>query len=87
MNYYAEAFRIAGSLTDVKMDFLSIQPVADANGQITSEQQVLDHRIIMSLPLAKEFATKILQLIADHESVHGPILDLEEARSRISPEM
>lgn len=83
---YADAFGILSSLTDVKIDFASTQPQIDENGKIVGENRILEQRIILSLPLAKNLATKLANAVEDYEKNFGSILDLDEVRGKVQNE-
>ena len=65
---YADSFRILGSMTDINIDFASSHPKIGENGAIIGEDNVLEQKIILSLPLAKELAKKLTGAVADYES-------------------
>ena len=82
-SFYADGFSIYAGLTDAKIDFNTVNPVADENGNIVGEQRIIGQRIALSLPLAKELAQKLNEIIASYEEQFGPVLDLGEAREKI----
>ena len=75
-NTYADTFRIFGSLTDIKLDFATTQPCVDENGNIIGEEHSNEHRIILSLPLAKNLAAKLSATVEDYEKNFGAVLDM-----------
>ena len=83
-NYtYADAFGILGSLTDIKIDFASTQPQISEDGKIVGDTQIFEHRIILSLPLAKDLAKKLAGAVADYEKSFGSVLDLDKVREKM----
>ena len=78
--FYADGFSMTGSLTDAKFDFIISEPAVNENGIIVGEKQVVGQRVIMSLPLAKEFAEKLTGLIATHESQFGEVSSLSKMK-------
>lgn len=75
---YADAFSIVGSLTDIKIDFSSINPQIDKNGQIIGESKTSEQLIILSLPLAKDLAKMLSAAVDNYEKRFGPVLNLEQ---------
>lgn len=81
--FYADGFSMTGSLTDAKFDFIVTEPAANEEGIIVGERQVIGQRVIMSLPLAKEFAERLSKLIATHEKQFGEVASLSKMKEMI----
>lgn len=82
---YAEGFGIICGLADMKIDFQSVDPVVDQNGNV-SETKTTEARISLSLPLAKDLTKRLCNAIADYERKFGQILDIEEVQNRNNAE-
>ena len=82
---YAEAYGILNGLTDFKIDFMSIDVVPTEDGSFTENRKV-EHRVTLSLPLAKDLAQKLSACISDYEKKFGPILNLDEGRTILEKE-
>ena len=80
---YADAFSILGSLTDMKIDFMSVAPHINQEGNIDGEERTIQQRIVLSLPLAKDFCSKLSKAVENYESNFGEILNLDKARSKM----
>ena len=80
---YADGFSIMTGLTDTKIDFLAINPVTNEKGEVIGEQRTPEQRIILSLPLAKELAEKLSEMIVMYEAQFGTVLDLKAAREKM----
>ena len=63
---YADAFAIMGSLTDLKIDFALTQPTPG---------------IILSVPLAKDLAKKLMAAVSDYEKNFGTVVDMNSVVS------
>ena len=71
---YADAFAIMGSLTDLKIDFALTQPTPGPDGKIIGTTPQIEHRIILSVPLAKD-------LVSDYEKNFGTVVDMNSVVS------
>lgn len=80
---YADAFGILASLTDMKIDFAITQPQLGEDGKIIDENKVFEHRIIMSMPLAKDLAKKLMGAVLDYEKNFGTVLDMDEVKLKL----
>ncbi len=80
---YADAFGILASLTDIKIDFAITQPQIGEDGKIVGDNKIFEHRIILSLPLAKDLAKKLAGAVADYEKDFGSVLDLGEVQENL----
>ena len=80
---YADAFSILASVTDIKIDFANIQPQIDKDGNIIGNNEIFEHRIILSLPLAKNLAQKLAIAVADYEKEFGSVIDMAEHQKKL----
>jgi len=83
---YADAFGIMTNLTDVKIDFSISNPKVDASGKIVGDDHIFEHRIVLSLPLAKDLAKKLTDAISNYENTFGSVVDLGEIQSKVKQE-
>ncbi len=81
--FYADGFSMTGSLTDAKFDFMVSEPAVNEQGIVVGERQIIGERVIMSLPLAKEFAGKLSELIAAHEKQFGEVASLSKMKEML----
>ena len=82
-NAYAGGFSVFLSLSDAKLQFYSVNPVADENGNIAGERKEAQALITMSLPIAKQLSEQLSVAIQQYESNVSPIISLEETARRI----
>lgn len=82
-NAYAGGFSVFLSLSDAKLQFYSVNPVADENGNIAGERKEARALITMSLPIAKQLSEQLSVAIQQYESNVSPIISLEETARRI----
>lgn len=80
---YVDGFSIIAGLVDTKIDLLSINPVIDEKGSIVGEQRTIEQRVVLSLPLAKELAEKLNEMVSIYEAQFGPLMDLKAAREKM----
>lgn len=78
---YADAFGILASVTDLKIDFFVTQPVVDYNGKVSETSQVLEQRVALSLPLAKNLSIMLENAIKNYEQNFGTIPDLAKIQA------
>ena len=78
---YADAFAIMGSLTDLKIDFALTQPTPGPDGKIIGTTPQTEHRIILSVPLAKDLAKKLMAAVSDYEKNFGTVVDMNSVVS------
>ena len=78
---YADAFAIMGSLTDLKIDFALTQPTPGPAGKIIGTTPQIEHRIILSVPLAKDLAKKLMAAVSDYEKNFGTVVDMNSVVS------
>lgn len=83
---YSDAFSIMASLTDVKIDFSISNPKVDAGGNIVGDEHIFEHRIVLSLPLAKDLAQKLKAAVDNYENTFGHVVDLGEIQTKIKQE-
>lgn len=79
---YADAFGIIGGLSDIKIDFVTVDLMLDADGKPIGETRNIEQRVTMPMPLAKDFAKKLTEAVEHYENTFGPVLDLEEVRRK-----
>ncbi len=70
---YINEFRILSSFYDIKIEFSSIEPVLDQNGDVVGQERSAQNRITMPIALAKEFSQKINAAIEAYEKEYGEI--------------
>lgn len=73
---YVGAFNILTGACDMKIDFYKTEPVVNEDGNVIGEERSEARRITMNLPLAKQFAQTITELIEHYEANMAPIIEL-----------
>ena len=73
---YACEFNIMMSLFDVKLKFLAVDPIIQANGQTIEVKEEVGN-ITLSIPIAKQFAKKLREAIESYETQFSEIIDLD----------
>ena len=73
---YAGAFQIFSNAYDIKIDFSSVEPQVDENGDVVRDVKVLKSRIAMSPTLAKELSQILPDVVKNYEEKFGVIPDL-----------
>lgn len=79
---YADSFGIMSNLTDVKIDFSITDPRVEEGENVVDPNPVFEHRIVMSLPLAKDLAKKLTAAVSNYERAFGSIVDLGGAQTQ-----
>lgn len=82
---YIDGFGLIGGLVDIKIDLQVTSPIVDEKRNVVGENREVAQRITLSMPMAKELAEKLTQMVSTYEQRVGPILSLEEIRERIAP--
>ena len=82
-NAYAGGFSIFLSLSDAKLQFYAVNPIADGNGNIIGEKKEEQALITLSLPIAKQLSEQLSVAIQQYESKVAPIISLEGTAKRI----
>ena len=79
-SYYGQLY-IRRSLTDLKIDFALTQPTPGPDGKIIGTTPQIEHRIILSVPLAKDLAKKLMAAVSDYEKNFGTVVDMNSVVS------
>jgi hypothetical protein len=72
-SYYVGAYDIIGGISDLKIDFKSVEPICDQEGRITGTQQEMLSRVTLALPLAKDLANSLQEAISNYEAQFGQL--------------
>lgn len=83
---YIDGFSLIGGLTDIKVDLQTSTPMLDENNNVVGEERALAQRITLSMPMAKELAEKLAEMVSVYEQHVGPVMRLDEIRAKLSPE-
>jgi len=74
---YVSAFQIFNNIYDMKIDFSTVEPVTNDNGEVTGNLRAMKSRIAMSPALAKELACVLGQVVSDYEKQFGVIPEIK----------
>ena len=75
---YVGAFQIFSNAYDFKIDFSSVEPVIDENGNIIKEEKIVKCRVAMSPTMARELAQKLSGMADEYEKRFGKVPDLTQ---------
>ena len=70
---YVSAFQILSGFYDFKIEFSTIEPLLDENGEVIKDERILKHRITMPPALTKELAQKLTKMVEGYEARFGEI--------------
>lgn len=70
---YVSAFQVFNNIYDIKIDFSTLEPVTDDNGEVVGTTKTVKNRVAMSPALAKELINILGNAVEDYENKFGAI--------------
>lgn len=70
---YCTAFNILSSFYDVKIEFATIEPLTDKDGNVIDSERTPQQRVTLPIALAKELAKKLSESVSQYEASFGEV--------------